>query len=225
VSKKRRNKEALRDNALASPVAVPNALPAPLALFGAGLCLVGGLLMVVLFVRAVPDAAARAHAGIGRITESACAALRPDAQNTVLGEIPTHAPDFALKDYKGNETKLSDLRGNVVLVNFWATWCGTCVVEMASMERLVSRMTGQPFRLLAVSVDDGWDPIRKFFAKGTPLEVLLDTSREVPKRWGTEKFPESFIIDRQGNIRFYVVSNRDWSSGEVQACIEGLLEE
>jgi thiol-disulfide isomerase/thioredoxin len=112
----------------------------------------------------------------------------------------------------------------VVLVNFWATWCNTCVVEMASMERLVQQERGKKFRLLAVSVDDNWDAVRKFFAKGTPLDVLLDTGRDVPKKWGTEQFPESFLVDKDGTIRYYIVSNRDWSAPSVSACIDALLD-
>ena len=120
--------------------------------------------------------------------------------------------------------RLSSLRGQVVLVNFWATWCNTCVIEMASMERLVEKERGKNFRLLAVSVDDDWAAIRKFFAKGTPLDVLLDTARAVPKRWGTDKFPESFLVDKDGMIRYYIVSNRDWSAPSVSACIDAMLD-
>ena len=192
------------------------------AAYGAAALTVGVLL--VLFVRALPDAMARARDGEHAAREAACEALQPTTMNTALGPMPTAAPDFALKDYAGRDVKLSDLKGSVVLVNFWATWCGTCTVEMPSMERLAEKMHGKPFRLLAVSVDDDWPTVRKFFAKGTPLEVLLDTARDVPKRWGTDKFPESFLIDRDGTIRYYVVSNRDWDTGDVAACIEGLLQ-
>lgn len=180
------------------------------------------LLLCGLFVRALPDAVARAKAGAGAVRDAECQALNPTAFNPAFGEFPAKAPDFTLKDYSGREISLSSLRGNVVLVNFWATWCNTCVIEMASMERLVRKEAGKPFRLLAVSVDDGWDPIRKFFAKGTPLEVVLDSSRDVPKRWGTEKFPESFLVDRDGNIRYYIVSNRTWDTSQVEACIDAL---
>jgi peroxiredoxin len=182
-----------------------------------------GALLVTLFGRALPEAAERARDGHRRTHEAACAALQPAPNNPVLGRLPQPAPDFALKDYAGREVRLSSLRGQVVLVNFWATWCKTCVVEMPSMERLVQKMSGKPFRLLAVSVDDDWPEIRKFFTNGTSLQVLLDTTREIPKKYGTEKFPETFIVDKEGNARFYIISDRDWDKPEVTACIDSLL--
>jgi thiol-disulfide isomerase/thioredoxin len=177
-----------------------------------------------LFGRALPVAAERAREGYRRTHEAACEALQPSLENPVLGTMPQPAPDFALKDWAGREVKLSSLRGSVVLVNFWATWCQTCVVEMPSMERLAQNMRGKPFRLLAVSVDDDWPTVRRFFAKGTPLEVLLDSSRETPKRYGTDKFPESFLVDKDGNIRYYVISDRDWTRPEVSACLDSLID-
>ena len=181
------------------------------------------LLLGGLFVHALPDAVARAKAGAYAARDAECQPLNPTAENSALGPLPVAAPDFTLKDWSGKDVKLSSLRGNVVLVNFWATWCNTCVIEMASMERLVRKETGKPFHLLAVSVDDGWDPIRKFFAKGTPLDVVLDAPREIAKRWGTEKFPESFLIDQDGNIRYYIVSNRDWDAPAVASCINAMM--
>jgi peroxiredoxin len=183
-----------------------------------------GFTLVILFGRALPEAAARAREGFRRGHEAACEVLRGDPTNPVLGELPQPAPDFALKDFAGREVRLSSLRGEVVLVNFWATWCKTCVVEMPSMERLAARLKGKPFRLLAVSVDDDWTAVRNFFPRGTQLQVVLDTSREVPKRFGTEKFPESFLVDKDGNVRYYVISDRDWSRPEVGACIDSLLD-
>ncbi len=192
------------------------------AAYGGALLVAGTL--VFLFARALPDAVERARAGELAAKASACEALNPTPVNDALGRVPVAAPDFTLKDYAGREVRLSSLRGNVVLVNFWATWCSTCVVEMPSMEKLVEKERGKPFRLLAVSVDDDWPTVRKFFAKGTPLDVVLDSTRSVPKRWGTEKFPESFIIDKDGTIRYYIVSNRDWSAPAVSACIDALAD-
>ncbi len=182
-------------------------------------------LLVGLFGRALPEAAERARDGFRRSHEAACEVLQPAPTNPALGELPQPAPDFALSDYAGREVRLSSLRGEVVLVNFWATWCKTCVVEMPSMEQLVGKMRGKPFRLLAVSVDDDWPTVRKFFPQGTALQVLLDTTRETPKKYGTDKFPESFLVDKEGNVRYYVISDRDWSRPEVGACIASLMGE
>jgi peroxiredoxin len=183
-----------------------------------------GALLIGLFGRALPDAAERAIEGHRRNNASLCEALQPTPENPALGALPAPAPDFTLKDYAGREVRLSSLRGNVVVVNFWATWCKTCVVEIPSLERLVKKMSHKPFTLLAVSVDDDWATVRKFFARGTPLPILLDTARATPGRYGTKQFPESFIIDKQGLVRYYVVSDRDWSQPEVAACLESLLE-
>jgi peroxiredoxin len=182
------------------------------------------LLLTVLFVRALPDAAARARDGWRRGAEGACDALQPAPSNPAFPSFPALAPDFTLKDYQGHDVSLSSLRGNVVLLNFWATWCKTCVVEMPSMEKLVAHMKGKPFRLLAVSVDDDWPSVRSFFSHGTSLDVVLDTSRAVPKRYGTEKFPETYLIDKEGNIRYFIVSDRDWTQPDVNACLEALMD-
>jgi peroxiredoxin len=181
-------------------------------------------LLLVLFARALPDAAARARDGYHRGAEAACDSLQPAPSNPAFSSFPAHAPDFTLKDYAGRDVSLSSLRGNVVLLNFWATWCKTCVVEMPSMEKLVTKMKGKPFRLLAVSVDDDWPSVRKFFPKGTSLDVVLDTPREIAKRYGTEKFPESYLIDKDGNIRYFVISDRDWSTGDVAACLDAMMD-
>jgi peroxiredoxin len=202
----------------------PLAAPAWLRVIAFGVAAAVALLLIVLFATALPDAIRRAQAGQRAARSAACDALGPAEGNPKLGRLPVSAPDFTLKDWSGRETSLSQLRGNVVLVNFWATWCSTCVVEVPSMERLVGRMKGKPFRLLAVSVDDDWPTVRKYFDKGTPLEVLLDKDRTVPARWGTEKFPESFLVDKDGTIRYYIVSNRDWDTGTVEACLQSMID-
>jgi len=188
-----------------------------------GATVVAGL-VVILFVIALPSAAALARTGLQRKSDALCGVLEPTPDSPVLGTFPVAAPDFTLKDYAARSTTLSQLRGNLVLVNFWATWCKTCVMEMPSMERLVQHMSGKPFRLLAVSVDDDWPTVRKFFDHGTDLQVLLDVDKNVPKAYGTSKFPESFIVDKDGTIRYYVVSDRDWTRPDIQACLDSLAD-
>ena len=113
-----------------------------------------------------------------------------------------------------------------MLVNFWATWCPTCAVEEPALEQLAERMAGQPFTLLAVSVDENWDLVRQHFPQGSKMTVLLDKERRVPQAYGTEKFPESFLIDRDGKVRYFIVSERQlWHSQEVQSCIQALIDE
>lgn len=192
-----------------------------------GFAILIGLALVlgVAFLRALPSAVERQREAHGAAERAVCVpALKPDWQNPALGQIgAAAAPDFKLKDYAGREIALSSLRGRVVLVNFWATWCETCVIEMPSLADLAVAEKEKPFTLLAVSVDDDWGAVRGFFAKGTPLTVLLDPDKSVPPRYGTEKFPETFLIDRDGRIRYYVVSDRDWNSPDVKACIDQLI--
>ncbi len=195
-------------------------------------------LLAVMFVRALcgqalagnvfqtgAGAFERIESGRSARVSAACGpALHPEPMNSALGELPTGAPEFTLHDYAGRPIALSSLKGRVVLLNFWATWCPTCVAEMASLERLALAEQGQPFTLLAVSVDESWDAVRRFFARGTPLTVLLDPKKSLPGRYGTEKFPETFLIDREGRIRYYVVSDRSWDAADVKACIDALIK-
>jgi cytochrome c biogenesis protein CcmG, thiol:disulfide interchange protein DsbE len=99
------------------------------------------------------------------------------------------------------------------------------VVEMPSLERLAVQMKDKPFTLLSVSVDDDWSKVRDFFKEGSAMSVVLDKDKATPALYGTEKFPESFLIDREGNIRYYIISERQlWHSDEVRQCIEALMD-
>jgi peroxiredoxin len=165
------------------------------------------------FLGAVHDSLARTRGG-------ACTALAPDPLPGFLQTGPT--PDFQLPDAKGGSVSLSAQRGHPVLLNFWATWCPPCVDEVPSLEDLARKLDGTDLRLLAVSVDDDWGAIRRFFPKGSAIGVLLDTSHDIPKKFGTEKFPESFLIDAAGRVRYYFINKRDWSRPEAVACLESL---
>jgi thiol-disulfide isomerase/thioredoxin len=157
---------------------------------------------------------------LARTRDGACIALQPDPLPESLRSGPT--PDFQLPDARGTLTSLKQQVGHPVFLNFWATWCPPCVDEIPALEDLARRLKGTDMRLLAVSVDDSWDPIRRFFAKGSDIGVLLDTSHDVPKKFGTEKYPETFLLDAAGRIRYYFINKRDWSRPEAVACLESL---
>jgi peroxiredoxin len=155
-----------------------------------------------------------------RTRENACRGLRPDPVPVAFQN--QDAPEFLLPDATGKKVSLRAQRGHPVFLNFWATWCPPCVDEMPSMEQLARTVEQSDIRMLAVSVDEGWDVIRKFFVGGTKMGVLLDADKAVSKSYGTEKYPETFLIDSTGRIRHYFINKRDWSKPEALACLESL---
>jgi peroxiredoxin len=127
------------------------------------------------------------------------------------------APDFVLPDLAGRPTRLADLRGKVVLVNFWATWCPPCREEVPSMAKLNLLMAGKPFQMLAVSIDEGGkEAVEDFFRKtGTTLPALLDADGATSKLYGVTGVPETFVLDKKGVILKKVIGAMDWSAPEV----------
>jgi cytochrome c biogenesis protein CcmG/thiol:disulfide interchange protein DsbE len=179
---------------------------------------------IVLTVLAMAFVVARFIGGardtLARTRDGACVALQPDPLPDVLRS--GTPPDFQLPDATGHLVSLSQQKGHPVLLNFWATWCPPCVDEVPSLEDLAQRLDGSDMRMLAVSVDDDWDKIRHFFAKGTKMGILLDTSHDIPKKFGTQAYPETFMVDAAGRIRYYFINKRDWSRPEAVACLESL---
>ena len=136
------------------------------------------------------------------------------------------APDFTLKDLSGKGLKLSSLRGKVVVLNFWASWCPPCREEIPSMMRLNQAMAGKPFQMLAVSQDKGGkEAVEAYFQKsGASLPVLLDADQAVGKRYGLTGVPETFVIDTKGVILEKVVGAMDWSDPAVVRFLDGVMK-
>ena len=152
--------------------------------------------------------------------ENACKAFAPDPIPTALQNV--EAPNFELPDALGRMVSLRAQKGHPVAVNFWATWCPPCVEEVPSFESFAASIEGTDMRLLAVSVDDDWDAIRRFFVKGTKIGVLLDKSHTIPKTFGTTQYPETYFLDGEGRVRYYFANARNWSKPEAVACLESL---
>lgn len=137
------------------------------------------------------------------------------------------APEVSLVSLSnGTPLKLADLRGKVVLLNFWATWCPPCREEIPSMMKLNSAMAGKPFQMVAVSIDEGGKPaIESFFKEsGMTLPTYLDASGAAAKSYGITGVPESFIIDKQGVLVKKVIGGAAWDSPEVFSFLEGLMK-
>jgi cytochrome c biogenesis protein CcmG, thiol:disulfide interchange protein DsbE len=150
--------------------------------------------------------------------DGACAMLRPDPLSATLRAL---IPEFDLPDLAGKNVSLSSLRGRPVLVSFFATWCPPCVEESPSLEELARRL-GNKATVAIVSVDEDLDALKKYFARGSQATVVRDESRKVPASFGTSKYPESFLLDGSGKVRYAFINKRDWSLPEAVACIEGL---
>jgi peroxiredoxin len=157
---------------------------------------------------------------VAREQKQVCQPLEPDP-----GWQTIPAKDFTLKDYAGRPISLSAYRGRVVFLNFWATWCPPCRDEMDSMDRLARSLSKRDdFVMLAVSEDKAWDDVRQFFPRGTPMTILMDEDFRVGHSYGTEKLPETYLIDKQGNVRQYIINKRQWDSPQAVACIESFLD-
>lgn len=129
------------------------------------------------------------------------------------------APAFTLKDRQGNEVSLEQFRGQVVFVNFWATWCPPCREEMPSLDSMARQVENAV--VLAVSVDDEWEPIDEFLgpdAKG--YQVVLDAGANVSELFGTTGYPESFVIGTDGQLVYKFIGPRDWSTHAAVKILE-----
>ena len=133
--------------------------------------------------------------------------------------------DFTLPDLDGHPKKLSDYKGKVIFLNFWATWCKPCQDEMPSMEVLYNNLSGQNFEIVAVSVDkDGPDKVKAFAAKyGITFPILHDQHGSVKETYKTTGVPETFIIDQNGVIAEKVWGPRDWTLRSSVTTILDLL--
>jgi peroxiredoxin len=136
-------------------------------------------------------------------------ACSKDVASPKVGSV---APDFVIKDASGKSLQLSDLRGTVILLNFWATWCPPCQQEVPSLSRLNAAMSGKGFRMITVSIDEGGSAaVESFFrVTGYRLPTLLDSDGKIGKMYGITGVPETFVIDRQGVIRKKVVGPFSW---------------
>jgi len=139
---------------------------------------------------------------------------------------PFAAPPLALPGLDGRSIDLESRRGQVVLVNFWATWCPPCVEEIPSLNRLREKLAPRGFEVLAVDVGEDLDRVRAFLKeRPVAFPVLLDATGETFKRWKAYAFPTSLLLDRQHRVRYSVYGAFAWDSPEVIEVVSRLLDE
>lgn len=148
---------------------------------------------------------------------------RPDYRQGEPSLRGTPEKDFPLI-LNGHATRLSDLKGKVVLLNFWATWCPPCVDEAPSLNALQKRIAPLGGTVLGVSVDDDEQAYQQFIKNyQLAFPTFRDTTKQIPLMYGTTMYPDTYIIDRQGKLDRKIVGPQDWSNPEMTQYLDKLL--
>lgn len=135
------------------------------------------------------------------------------------------APDFCLESLKGEKIQLKNLKGKVIFLNFWATWCGPCKEEMPSMETLHQQLKDRDFVFLTIAVDyDGAKTVKKFMEKHRySFPVLLDPGSKMLQSFEISRIPATIFIDRNGRMIGRAIGPRNWCCPDVLALLDQLL--
>lgn len=178
---------------------------------GMGLCLLVALAAIGLTVKVSLDPSQTNFS------------LGPTAVDALPAGDP--APEFALQDLEGKEVSLADQKGQVVLVDFWATWCGPCVQELPHIQAIHQKYRDQGLIVLAVSTDIQKDIVQPFISKNKYTFPVLHADSEIQSNYGVSGIPTVYIIDRQGSIRFHHVGYGPGGEKQLEKEVEQLLVE
>lgn len=150
---------------------------------------------------------------------------QPKSIKRGLPKMGSVSPPFQLLDLQGNQIALADYRGKVVLLNFWATWCAPCRVEMPAMEKLYQDLQMEGLEVLAISIDPQGLVVTQPFqeAMGLTFTILHDSDYQVGAAYGARTLPMTYLIDRKGIIRQRIFGARDWSGTDARQLIRSLL--
>jgi peroxiredoxin len=134
-------------------------------------------------------------------------------------------PDFRLPTLDGGSMTLSDLKGKVVLINFWATWCGPCREEMPSLERLYRHFKYEKFTLLGVDIMEHPETVKRFVREyNLSFPILLDKAGDVSAKYAANAIPTTYIIDKEGKAVGKAIGPREWDGDHAKDLINELLE-
>ncbi len=144
----------------------------------------------------------------------------------LLSPAPAAAPPaFQLTDVDGRESNLDALRGKIVVVNFWASWCTPCIEEMPSIQRLAETMRDKPVAVIGVNVEEGLLRVKTIVQRlGIEFPVLLDQDGAVFKRWGADVLPTTYLLDSQGVVRYVGRGPLEWDAPEIVQLLDELMQ-
>ncbi len=152
---------------------------------------------------------------------------QPEGKLVEKGRTAWIAPDFTVKDLEGNEARLSDFRGKLVVLNFWATWCEPCITEWPQVAKLARRLEDEgedEIAVLAVSIDQEQEKIAPFLELMTlfesPVKVLWDETTVLHQEFGSDKIPDTYFVDEDGRVSAVFVNVREWGSPDALHCVE-----
>ena len=147
-------------------------------------------------------------------------------QGIGIAEKPIPPVDFELQDLSGKKVKLSALKGKVVFLNFWATWCGPCRSEMPSMQRLHEKLKAEGLEILAVDLQEDKGKVQAFAKElGLAFPILLDSDGSVGAAYNARSIPTTYLLDRDGNIFARAVGAREWDTPELINILRLILKE
>ncbi len=148
------------------------------------------------------------------------------ALRTPVVGVNDRAPDFSVTTDNGRTISRSDFGGRLLVLNFWATWCPPCIEEMPSLDRLQQRFASSGLVVLGISVDRDSDAYRRFLERArVSFLTARDPEARISSRYGTFKFPETYLIDRRGRVREKIIGPADWTEAAMMERIRRLLEE
>jgi peroxiredoxin len=137
---------------------------------------------------------------------------------------PVPALDFSAKTLGGKTIRLSDFHGQVVFLNFWATWCVPCKAEMPAMERIHQALRGRPFKMLAVNLQESPEAVRRFAEElKLTFDLVLDPTGEIARGYGANTLPLTYLIDKKGRILARAIGERRWDGKAYRKYIEVLV--
>ena len=148
------------------------------------------------------------------------------AQSDIKAWTGKATPGLSGTDLQGRKLDLKDYRGRVVVLNFWATWCGPCKDELPSLQRLREKLDGKPVEVLTVNYGESAAKVGPYVEREhLSLPVLLDTQKDIAKDWKVGGLPMTYVIDAKGRARYSVFGERDWSEGDSLKLVEKLIGE